>query len=155
MKAVLCAVMAGLCWGIGELCTKSALHTGKVGPMTIVLVRTLIAAPPAALAYLVASTLLPTEPTGWWRADTPTTLKLILGSGLLAGFGGVFFFYLGLSQGPISVVKPIAFTVGPALAVLLAWLVMKEPMNPSKAIGVACVLLGVVLIAGARGSATN
>ena len=36
MKAVLFALAAGLCWGIGEVCTKSVLHSGKVGPLTAI-----------------------------------------------------------------------------------------------------------------------
>lgn len=150
MKAIVFAVLAGLCWGIGELFTKSVLHSGKVGPMTVVLVRALVGVPAAVAAYLVAYSLLRSEPLGWWRVDTPLMLKLLLGSALLAGFGGVFFFYLGLSYGPISAVKPIAFTVGPAVAVLLAWLVLREPMGAMKAVGVVLVLAGVVLIAGSR-----
>ena len=33
MKAILLAVSAGLCWGIGEVATKSVLHAGRVGPL--------------------------------------------------------------------------------------------------------------------------
>lgn len=153
MKAVLLAVLAGVCWGVGEVFTKSVLHSGRVGPMTVLLVRALMTVPPALVAYLVAYSLLKSEPRGWWQAGTPLMLKLALGSALLAGFAGVFFFYLGLASGDISVVKPIAFTVGPAVAVLLAWFVLKEPMTPAKLTGVALVLVGVVLIAG-TGSAS-
>lgn len=148
MRAVVLALLAGACWGVGELCTRSVLHSGRIGPMTVLLVRALMTLPPAIVAYVVACSLLRVEPAGWWRAGTPVMLKLALGSGLLAGFAGVFFFYLGLASGPISVVKPIAFTVGPAVAVLLAWLVLKEPMTPKQLAGVALVLAGVVLIAG-------
>ncbi len=31
MWAIACAIGAGLCWGIGELFTKSVLHSGQVG----------------------------------------------------------------------------------------------------------------------------
>lgn len=151
MKAIIFAVLAGLCWGIGELCTKSVLSSGKVGPMTVLLVRTAVALPPAVLAYWLAMSVLKTEPTGWLRAETPVMVKLLLGSALGAGFGGVLLFYLGLANGQVSVVKPIAFTVGPAAAVLLSWLVLKEPMNAPKAIGVGLVLAGIVLIAGFGG----
>jgi drug/metabolite transporter (DMT)-like permease len=151
MKAILFAVLAGLCWGVGELCTKSVLSSGKVGPMTVLLVRTAVALPPALLAYWLAMSVFKSEPPGWIRAPTPVTAKLLLGSALGAGFGGVLFFYLGLANGQVSVVKPIAFTVGPAAAVLLSWLVLKEPMNPPKAIGVGLVLAGIVLIAGFGG----
>jgi uncharacterized membrane protein len=147
MKPVIFAILAGLCWGLGELFTKSVLDSGRIGPMTVLLVRTALALPPALLVYLLFYHALCSEPQEWWRADTPVLLKLTLGSALLAGFGGVFFFYLGLANGGISVVKPIAFTLGPAVAVLLAWLVLGEKMNVPKAVGIAMVLIGVVLIA--------
>ena len=155
MKAVLFAILAGLCWGLGEMFTKSVLHSGRVGPMTVVLVRALVGLIPAAIVYLIAYQILksPTEPRAWWAAPTPLLLKLTLGSAFLAGFAGVFFFYLGLASGPITTVKPIAFTLAPAVAVLLGWLVLREPMNAAKGAGVVMVLLGVVLIAGFGGRA--
>ena len=150
MKAIIFALLAGVCWGVGEVCTKSVLHSGRVGPISIVLVRALATLPPAVIAYLIAYSLMKAEPAGWWRAETPVMLKLLLGSGLLAGFGGVFFFYLGLNYGPISTIKPIAFTVGPAVGVLLAWLVLRETVTATKLAGVALVLVGVILIAGSK-----
>ncbi|MEX2217408.1 MAG: DMT family transporter [Phycisphaerales bacterium] len=154
MRAVLFAVLAGVCWGVGELATKSVLHSGKLGPMTVLLARAVMTLPPALIAYWVAASLLRSEPEGWWRAGSPVLAKLLLGSGLLAGFGGVLFFYLGLASGPISTVKPIAFTIGPAVAVVLAWALLGERVTAVKAVGVVMVLAGVVLIAGTGGSAT-
>lgn len=148
MKAVIFALLAGVCWGLGEVFTKTVLSSGRIGPMTVLLVRTAVALPPALMVYLLAYHAFRMEPQQWWRAESGLLMKLVLGSSLLAGFGGVFFFYLGLANGGISVVKPIAFTVGPAIAVLLAWLVLREPMNAPKLVGVAMVLMGVVLIAG-------
>ena len=43
MKAVLCAILAGLCWGVGEIFTKWALNTGVLGPMAAQMVRLVIA----------------------------------------------------------------------------------------------------------------
>ena len=154
MKAVLFAILAGLCWGVGEMFTKSVLHSEKVGPMTVVFVRALVGLPPAIAVYLVAYYWLRDgEPRQWWTAGSPLMLKLVLGSAFLAGFGGVFFFYLGLANGPITTVKPIAFTLAPAVAVLLGWLLLREPMNAPKAIGVVLVLTGIILIAGFGSSA--
>lgn len=147
MKAVIFAVLAGVCWGVGELFTKSVLHSGRIGPMTVLLARAVVSLPPAIIAYAVAYSVLRSEPPEWWRAGTPLLARLGVGSALLAGFAGVFFFYLGLSSGPISTVKPIAFTVGPAVAVVLAWMFLREPMSAAKLAGVAMVLIGVVLIA--------
>jgi uncharacterized membrane protein len=146
MKAVIFAVLAGVCWGVGELFTKSVLSSKQVGPMAVLIVRTAVALPPALLAYFIATNWLRTESHDWVRAETSTLAMLVFGSALLAGFGGVFFFYLGLAHGQITVVKPIAFTLGPAVAVLLAWLFLREPMTATKAVGVVLVLVGVVLI---------
>ena len=153
MKAIVFAVLAGVCWGLGELFTKSVLHSKQVGPMAVLVVRTAVALPPALIASMVAVKVIGSESHAWVRADTPVLAKLVFGSAMLAGFGGVFFFYLGLAHGQITVVKPIAFTVGPAVAVVLAWLFLKEPMNVPKALGVALVLAGIVLIAGFGGHA--
>ncbi len=148
MKATLFAVLAGLCWGVGEVCTKSALQSGRVGPITALCVRIVLAVPPAAVAYLIVHAWLKTEPAQWWRLPTPDLLKLVLGSSLLAGFGGVLFFYLGLGStgGDISKVKPIAFSLAPATGVLLGWWLLGEAMTPRKAVGVALILAGVVLV---------
>ena len=148
MKAILIAIAAGLCWGVGEIFTKSVLHAGKVGPLTAIAVRSTVALPAIWLAWWWATRVLETEPRGWLNAGGPTLGKLVLGSGLIAGAAGMICFYLALSMGEISRVKPIAFTIAPATAVLLGWLVLGEPMSLRKIIAVALVLAGVVLLTG-------
>lgn len=149
MKAILFAVLAGLCWGIGELFTKSVLHTKQIGPITAITVRSTVALPVIWAAYAVAMYGAKSEPAAWWKtAETSTILKLVLGSGLVAGAAAMIFFYTALSLGEISRIKPIAFTLAPAVAVLLGWLVLHEPMTVKKGIAVAMILGGVVLLTG-------
>lgn len=149
MKAIVFAALAGLCWGIGELFTKSVLHTGKVGPITAIAVRSTVALPLIWAAYFVAMHYFRSEPREWMRAEPAVLLKLVLGSGLVAGAAAMIFFYTALSLGDVSVVKPIAFTLAPAMAVLLGWLALSEPMTGRKALAVAMILGGVVLLTGA------
>lgn len=146
MKALLLAVSAGLCWGIGEVATKSVLHGGRVGPLTALAVRSTLALP---LIWCVAAWLLArgVESPDWLRAGRGDWTKLLLGSGLAAGFGGMICFYLALHAGEVSRVKPIAFTVAPACGVLLGWLVLGEPLGARKLTGVGLVLTGLVFIA--------
>ncbi len=151
MKAVVCAILAGLCWGVGEIFTKWALNTGVLGPMAAQMVRAAVTLPLTIIAFLVASRVVGSEPAAWWRdADAKVWAMLILGSGLLAGFAGVFFFYLGLSLpgGDISRLRPIAFSLAPATAVLLGWVILKEPMTIKKASAVALIVAGVLLLTG-------
>jgi uncharacterized membrane protein len=155
MLAIVMAVLAGLCWGVGEIFTKKALNTGQVGPMAVLLVRTLTTLPLAAAAYWVSMDVWKWERPGWTGQTTPQVwMMLILGSGLLAGFAGVFFFYMGLAApgGDISRIRPIAFALSPATAVLLGWLMLGEGMSLRK--GVACLLIiaGIILLTGEKSS---
>ncbi|MFN0132170.1 MAG: EamA family transporter [Phycisphaerales bacterium] len=151
MLPILFAILAGLCWGVGEIFTKAALNSKEVGPMAAFLVRALVTLPLALLAYFLASRFWTTEVANEWRTITgPVWLRLILGSGVLAGFAGVFFFYAGLSMpgGDISRLRPIAFSLAPASAVVLGWIMLGEPMTPRKIIAVVLILLGIVMLAG-------
>ena len=146
MPAIIVAVLAGLCWGIGELFTKSALHSKAIGPITAIAVRSTIALPVLWLVYAIVVPIRKAEPTSWTKADSSVLMKVGLGSGLLAGAAGMICFYLALHLGEVSRIKPIAFAVAPATAVLLGWLVLGETMTTSKGIGVGLVLAGVVML---------
>ncbi len=149
--AILCAILAGLCWGVGEIFTKSAINTGEVGPLGAVLLRAAVTLPLAALGFVAAYWVLKTESQPFWSTmRTGTWVKVIVGSGVLAGFAGVFFFYLGLSLpgGDISKLRPIAFALAPATAVFLGWWFLGEPMTVRKGIAVALIVTGIVMLAG-------
>ena len=100
MKPILLAVAAGLCWGIGEACTRSALHDGRVGPFSALMVRTIVALPVILLAWWLmvkgAGGLQAEPPIN--QMDASAWVKIIVGSGLLAGALGIIFFYAALSM---------------------------------------------------------
>jgi uncharacterized membrane protein len=148
MKPVLFAIAAGLCWGIGEVCTRSALHSGKIGPITAITVRSLVAIPIIVIVYW-----LMTRGIGGVRVEQPvsaidgaTWSKVVLGSGVIAGALAMVFFYVALSLGEVSMVKPIAFAVAPAVGVTLGWLVLGESMDGRKAAAILLIVSGVVLL---------
>lgn len=148
-RAILFAVLAGLCWGVGEIGTKAALNSKQVGPMAAAFVRACVTIIPTLIAYFVATRVWQSEPAAWFRHAQPSTWAyLIVGSGLLAGFAGVFFFYTGLRSGDISVLRPVAFGVAPATAVVLGWLWLGEPLTPRKILAVVLIVGGIVLLAG-------
>jgi len=148
MKAVIFAIGAGLCWGIGEVCTRSALHSGKVGPITAITLRSMIALPILLLAYLAMMRAfggLRQEPA-LGTIDGSNWMKIVLGSGVVAGALAMVLFYSALSIGEVSIVKPIAFAIAPAVGVTLGWLVLGESMSVRKALAVALIIAGVVLL---------
>jgi uncharacterized membrane protein len=100
------------------------------------------------LAYFVGVHGLKLEPRTWMKAEPATLMKIIFGSGLVAGAAGMICFYAALNLGEVSRIKPVAFSVAPATAVLLGWLVLHEGMSVQKALGVALILAGVVLLTG-------
>lgn len=151
MKPVLFAVLAGLCWGIGEVFTRSVLHSKEIGPFAAIAVRSTVAIPAIWAAYYIAAHVLrsPMEVDGWFaQASGRTWLKLIIGSGLIAGAAAMIFFYAALSLGEVSRIKPIAFALAPATAVVLGWLTLGESLTARKVIALALILAGVVLLTG-------
>lgn len=151
-RAVMFAILAGLCWGIGEIGTKAALNSRQVGPMALVFLRAAVTILPALAACLIATRVTHSEPTAWWRMSGLTWAQVLIGSGLLAGFAGVFFFYIGLGSpgGDISLLRPIAFSLAPAIAVVLGWIFLHEPMTVRKAASIVLIITGIVLLAGER-----
>lgn len=150
MKPIVFALLAGLCWGVGEAFTKAVLHTERVGPLTAIAVRSAVALPILCLVWWWGLSIAKTEPAAWTAAGAGTLTKLILGSGLIAGAGGMAFFYLALSAGEVGRVKPIAFAIAPAVGALLGWLALGEAMTARKAAGVALIIVGVILLAGGK-----
>ncbi|MCL4222715.1 MAG: EamA family transporter [Phycisphaerales bacterium] len=146
MQAILLAIAAGLCWGVGEVATRSALHSREVGPFAAIAIRSSVALPLIWAAWLVARRLSSAEQRGFAAISGVTWLKLILGSGLVAGAAAMIFFYAALSLGEISKIKPIAFALAPATGVLLGWLVLHEPVTGRKVAGVVMILIGVVTL---------
>jgi drug/metabolite transporter (DMT)-like permease len=146
-KAVLFATLAGVCWGLGEVATKQVMSSNTIGPFSVLLVRVAGALVPTVIVYFIAMHVMKAEPASWWTMPSPIMAKLLLGTTLMAGFGGVLFFYLGLKFGEISVVKPIAFVLAPLIAVIVGWSFLKESMNLQKGVGVVLGLASVILIA--------
>ncbi len=159
MKAILLAIAAGLCWGVGEVCARAVLHSGKFGPFSAIAIRSSVALPLIWIAYLVAARGIksPGEQAPWGEADAKSWALLVIGSGVAAGAAAMIFFYAALSVGEISRVKPIAFALAPVTAVLLGWLVLGESMNPRKALAVGLIVAGVVLLtfSGSAGAAAG
>lgn len=157
MQAILFGVFAGVAWGVGELCTKLVLKSGQVGPLSAIMVRTVVALPILAAAWFFATRgwlswvgLDSSREPAWWLADGRTLLLLVLGSGLSAGALGVGLFYMGIAVGDLSKVKPIAFALAPAIAVVLAWLIVGEPMSLRKVLALVLLLAGVVLLTSSK-----
>lgn len=150
MYAILCAILAGLCWGVGEIFTKAAINTKEIGPLGAALMRAGVTLPLALLGFLVVQAIFKTEPAFWREMKPATWAKVIIGSGVLAGFSGVFFFYLGLSLpgGDISKLRPIAFALAPTVAVFLGWWYLGEAMTIKKLVAVVLIVVGIGLLAG-------
>ena len=145
------AVAAGLCWGIGEVCTKMVLQTHRIGPLTAIAVRTTIALPILWVACVLAIYTYAAEPRDWWTTLTGADrARLVLGSGLVAGAAAMLFYYAALNLDDISRIKPIAFTIAPAVAALLGWRLLGEAMTTRKGLAIALILAGVLLLTGDR-----
>jgi uncharacterized membrane protein len=156
MAAIIYAVLAGLCWGIGELCAKSALKSQEVGPMMAIAIRATVGLPIVWLAWLATAKgwLEPLgvpsarESANVLQASAGTWWKLVVGAGIFAGALGLAFFYLALSSGEISQVKPVAFALAPTFAAAGAFALLGEEITVRRVLGLVLVVIGVVVLTG-------
>ncbi|TKJ39137.1 hypothetical protein CEE37_12010 [candidate division LCP-89 bacterium B3_LCP] len=69
-----------------------------------------------------------------------------LGAGI-AGALGFIYFFLAISRGEASVVIPIT-SLYVAVASVLAFIILSEPITLKKMLGILCAVIAVVLLAG-------
>ncbi|MGC9529539.1 MAG: EamA family transporter [Candidatus Bipolaricaulaceae bacterium] len=143
MRPELWALAAAVLWAVGAFFGKRGMTQAGLEPQQGLLVRlwvsalVLIAVAAPRLAGLVGAltTLAGRRGVG----------QIALFEGLVAGTLGMLAFYTALRHGALSRVIPIAFTT-PLRGFLLGVVVAGEPFSWTKALGVAAVLIGIVLL---------
>ena len=79
---------------------------------------------------------------GRMRLDGPHGLALVAGG---SGALGFLFFYRALARGPATAVIPIA-ALYVALAAVLAFVFLAEPVTVKKLVGLACAIAAMMLL---------
>jgi transporter family protein len=93
----------------------------------------------ATVAFLLAASMA-FKPAWDWRG---ASLGVITG---MLGFGGAIFYLFALSRGPVGLVA-VSTALYPALTILLAWLLLGEPLTPRQGVGLVFALIALVLFA--------
>jgi transporter family protein len=137
MSAFLWALLTACIWGVVPLMEKIGL--GSISPTAGVMVRSL----GIVAGFLIFSWFW--SPWTALRSMSWQTIALLAGGGLLASFVGQMAFYHALKTGAISQVTPVAGAY-PLVAAMLGWVVLREPLTWPRAIGVICVVIGVILL---------
>ena len=137
MSAFLWAVVAACIWGVVPLMEKAAL--GNVSPIAGVMVRSF----GVIIGALVFGGIW--FPWSSLRTVSWSSMLLLMSGGLLASFVGQMAFYHALKSGSVSQMTPVAGAY-PLVAALLGWTLLREPLTWSRALGVACVVVGVTLL---------
>ena len=139
MTAFTWALVTACVWGVVPLMEAVGLRHAQTPPIIGVMVRSLGVAVGCAVVALLGSPWSAMRAMGW-----PACLLLVTG-GFLASFVGQVAFYHALRSGAVSQVTPVAGAY-PLIAALLGWLLLREPLSPSRALGVACIIVGVILL---------
>ncbi len=137
MTAFWWALLTACIWGVVPLMEKIGL--GTTSPTIGVMVRSL----GVVVGVVIWSCL--GFPWDGLRTLTWRSGLLLAGGGLLASFVGQMAFYHALKTGALSQITPVAGTY-PLVAAVLGWVVLREPITPARGLGVACVILGVILL---------
>ena len=137
MTAFVWALITACIWGIVPLLEKIGL--GSSSPALGVMVRSL-----GILVGLVVFSLAG-FPWSAVQSMSAKSVALLVTGGLLASFVGQMVFYQALRSGAISQVTPVAGAY-PLVAALLGWVILREPFTWPRLLGVACVVIGVLLL---------
>ncbi|MFO8033744.1 MAG: DMT family transporter [Candidatus Bipolaricaulota bacterium] len=143
MRPELLAVITAVLWATGAFFGKRGMAQAGLQPQQGLTIRLVISA--LVLLALTAPRL------GELVRGLGTDLgrrgigQIALFEGLVAGSLGMLAFYTALRHGAISRVVPLAFTV-PLWGFLLGVFVAGEAVTLTKALGVAAVVAGIVLL---------
>jgi len=130
-------VVTAVLWGATPIMEKVGL--AKVDPLIGVTVRSAI----VTLCLLLVVLIM-----GKTRELIETdgrNLLLFGGSGIMAGFLGMWTYYIALRMGTTSRIVPIAACY-PLVTALLSFLVLKEEVTLPRAVGTALIVSGIWLV---------
>ena len=128
------ALGAFLFWGIWALLPKFTIR--YVDPKSAIVYQAIGV---AAVAFALAASM-GFRPAWDWRG---ASLGLVTG---ILGFSGAIFYLFAISRGPVGLVA-VSTALYPGLTVLLAWLLLGEPVTLKQGIGLVFALIALVLFA--------
>src|SRR5437870_5520151 len=128
-------VLLGLLWGLNWPAVKISL--GEIGPWTLRASALSIAALALLALSLARGRSLRIRRDHWWRVGVPGVLAIAAPNILVA--------YAQLSA-PTGRIAVIAFTM-PIWATILAWLILGEPLDKRRLVGLALGVAGLVALA--------
>jgi len=143
MRPELWALLTAILWAVGAFFGKRGMAHAELEPQQGLTIRLVV----SALVLLAVTAprlgeLLRGLGTEVGRRGIG---QIALFEGLVAGSLGMLAFYTALRHGALSRVVPLAFTV-PLWGFLLGVLVAGEAVTVTKALGVATVVTGIVLL---------
>jgi drug/metabolite transporter (DMT)-like permease len=103
----------------------------------------------ARLQAIGSAVLVPIGIVAWIAIGTPAVPASALGLAVVSGFLEAAYFVLLASayrRGPLSLVYPLARGSAPLIAVAVGILLLQERLAPLAFVGVACLLLGILLV---------
>jgi len=138
MKPQLFALLTAIAWGVGGYFEKKGLHLGNLSPQMGITIRTFVA---LIILGLVSFPYWKTVP----QAGPKALLYMIIGGGVVAGAGGMLFFYIAIKGAPLSRVMPIAFT-SPLFGALMGFIFGGEPLTLKTILGMLMTVGGIILL---------
>jgi drug/metabolite transporter (DMT)-like permease len=132
---VACGAASSLCWALGFVAARQGVNIG-LSPLIIALHR-FVWPGLAFLPFLAANGIADLGGVGWRRGAA-----LALSGGLpLALFSYLGYLFVPLGHG--AIIQPACAAVG---GMLLAHLVLKEPLPPRRIVGAAAIVIGLGVI---------
>ena len=140
MNWILVASLSSILFGLYNFFLKYSAD--KIHPVLATLVLTMSAAIVSLIALIILK-ITGAVPSFDWTRDG---LKFAILSGVASGLGEILFFYLFSKGSPIIIGLPFVFALTVLTGVFLGIIILHEPINLPKIIGIIFTLIGVIIL---------
>lgn len=142
MQSTALAIGGGASWGLGTVLSKRMFERHAPSPLAFTAWQMLL----GALGLCVIALLVPSRPIHW----TPAFLAGLAYSVLLASSLAWLLWLLVIQRLPATVAGLSSLAV-PVVAVLMAWIILREQPDAMEGVGIALIVTGLVAVSGTAG----
>ena len=139
MHSTLLAIGGGAAWGMGTVLSKRMFQQHAPSPLAFTAWQMLL----GALGLGVIALLVPSRPIAW----TPAFIAGLAYSVLLASSLAWLLWLMVIQRLPATVAGLSSLGV-PVVAVLMAWLILRERPDAMDGLGIALIVCGLVAVSG-------
>lgn len=135
--SLLLAIGSGIAWAVGTVLTKRTFQQHTISPLQFTAWQMLL----GSVGLLALNGMLPSRPIDWnWALVAELAYSIFLASSL------AWVLWASIVKTLPTSVAGLSSLLVPSFALLLGWLLLREPLNLTDLIGIGLIMLGLLVV---------